>query len=86
MKSSLSDPIVLITHMQPFLILWVLTVCFFVSLAVAAIFSRGRRWYELCCLFVLVFVVSGVLGMAVMGSVFDVKMFDVEVISYQNTH
>ena len=84
MKSSLSAPIVLITHLQPFLILWVLTVCFFVALVIAAIFSRGRRWYELCCIFLLVFFVAGILGVVVTSYVVDVKMIDFEVISYQN--
>ncbi len=84
MKSSLSEPIVLITHLQPFLILWVLTVCFFVSLALAAILSRGRRWYEVGCIFFLMFVISGILGIVVTSLIVDVKMIDIEVISYQN--
>ncbi len=84
MKSSFANPVVFVTHMQPFLIMWVLTVCFFVALAIAAVFSPGRRWYELGCIFLLAFVFSSVVGMVGTNLFVDVKMIDVEVISYRN--
>ncbi|MBA2663463.1 MAG: hypothetical protein H0U74_14340 [Bradymonadaceae bacterium] len=84
MKNSLANPMVFITHVQPFLVVWVLTISFFVALAAAAVLSRGRRWYEICCIFLLLFVVAGSLGLVGTNSFLDVRVFEVEVISYRS--
>jgi hypothetical protein len=83
MTPDLSHPVVFITTVQPFLVLWVSGVCFFVTLAAVAILSRGRHWYELACLFLLFFLLTTTVGLWGTSKVMDLKLFDLEIIQYR---
>lgn len=78
----LSQPVVFITTLQPFLLLWVASVCFFLTLAAVAIISKGKHWYELGCLFVLIFAVTTVVGLYGTSWFMGLKIYDVEIIRY----
>lgn len=67
--------------MQPFLVGWVMSIAFFATLAVVAVISKGRRWYELACLFLLIFLVLSLGGLAGAHWVFDVRMIELEFIT-----
>ncbi len=75
------EPYTIITTVQPLLIAWVGAIAFFVTLAVIAIISRGRTWYELGCLFLLVFLALSAAGLLGASTVLDVVMIDLEIIS-----
>lgn len=67
--------------MQPFLVAWVMSIAFFLTLAVVAVISKGRRWYELACLFLLAFLLFCAIGIVGTHLIFDIKMLDFEFIS-----
>lgn len=71
--------------MQPFLVGWVMSIAFFLTLAVVAVVSKGRRWYELACLFLLAFLVFCAIAIVGAQVFFDVKMLEFEVISLRAT-
>ncbi|QDG54598.1 hypothetical protein FIV42_28785 [Persicimonas caeni] len=81
MNSSSFEPYTIITTVQPLLMLWVLAISFFTTLAVVAVLSKGRSWYELACFFLLIFVATTVLGLTGAHFVMGVKWFDVQVIT-----
>ncbi len=81
MNSSSFEPYTIITTVQPLLIVWVLAISFFTTMAVVAIVSKGRSWYELACFFLLVFVFTTAMGLTGAHFVMGVKWFDVQVIS-----
>lgn len=78
------EPVAVITTLQPVLVVWLLAISFFVSLAVVAVFSKGRRWYELASLFFVVFLLVSALGVGVSGWMLDVTVFEIEVISLRS--
>lgn len=67
--------------MQPFLVGWVMSIAFFLTLSVVAVISKGRSWYELACLFLLAFVFFCAAGVVCVHLFSEVKMLDFEVIS-----
>jgi len=71
--------------MQPFLVAWVMSIAFFLTLAVVAVISKGRHWYELACLFLLAFLIFCAIGIVGAQVFFDVKMLDFEFISLSAT-
>ena len=75
------QPLAIVTTMQPVLVVWLSAISFFVTLALVAILSKGRRWYELACMFFVGFVVLSATGLAVSNWVLEVTVFEVEVIS-----
>lgn len=84
MKSSLTSPVVFVTTVQPLLLVWVCAICFFLAIALAAVLSPGRRWFEILGLFVLGFVALSVLGVGATSYVLDLTLIDLEVISLRN--
>jgi hypothetical protein len=75
------EPVAIITTMQPLLVVWLLAISFFVTLAVVAMLSRGRKWFELACMFLVCFVVLSAVGVGVSYWLLEVTVFQVEVIS-----
>lgn len=75
------EPVAIITTMQPLLVVWLLAISFFVTLAVVAMLSRGRKWFELACMFMVCFVVLSAVGVGVSYWLLEVTVFQVEVIS-----
>jgi hypothetical protein len=73
--------VAIITTMQPLLVVWLLAISFFVTLAVVAMLSRGRKWFELACMFLVCFVVLSAVGVGVSYWLLEVTVFQVEVIS-----
>ena len=85
MESSSLSPVVFVTTVQPLLVGWVLVISFFLTLSFVAVISKGRRWYELGCIFVLVYLVMSVGSIATTATFLDLQIMDVEVISMVNT-
>lgn len=75
------EPVAIITTMQPLLVVWLLAISFFVTLAVVAMLSRGRKWFELACMFLVCFVFLSAVGVGVSYWLLEVSVFQVEVIS-----
>lgn len=75
------QPVAVITTLQPVLVAWLLAISFFVTLAVVAVVSKGRRWYELACMFFVVFLLLAGVGLAATNWLLEVTVFEVEVIS-----
>jgi hypothetical protein len=75
------EPLTIITTLQPFLVAWVMSIAFFVTLAVVAVISKGRRWYELACLFLLAFLTLSACGILSAHWLLDIQMVDLEFIS-----
>lgn len=47
-----TQPVAVITTLQPILLLWVLAIAFFVTMTLVALFSRNRTWKEILMMFV----------------------------------
>ncbi len=75
------DTVAIITTMQPLLVVWLLAISFFVTLAVVAMLSRGRKWFELACMFLVCFVGLSAVGVGVSYWLLEVTVLQVEVIS-----
>lgn len=48
---------------------WVLAITFFFSVAVVAVLSRGRQWYELICMFFVVYLLSLLMASAIFDQI-----------------
>jgi hypothetical protein len=81
MNSSNFEPYTIITTVQPLLLVWVLAIAFFTTLAVVAILSKGRSWYELACFFLLIFVATSIFGLFGAHLIMGVEWFDMQIIS-----
>lgn len=81
----MNDPVVFVTTVQPVLVFWLAAITFFVALAVVAVFSAGRRWYELAALFLVAYLGLFSITTVVASSVTDIRFVDVEVISLRNS-
>ncbi|MFB6263163.1 MAG: hypothetical protein ABEL76_05980 [Bradymonadaceae bacterium] len=84
MNGELSDPIAVVTTLQPILVFWVAGINFFVTLALVALFSRGRRWHELLSMFVVGFVVLTALGIVGTEYLLDLSVVQFEWIPIRN--
>lgn len=74
------ESLVVITTIQPLLLLWLGAISFFISLAVTAMLSRGRRWFELVVIFALAFAVFVILGGVFFQWILGVQIFQLEAI------
>jgi hypothetical protein len=81
MNRSNFEPYTIITTVQPLLLVWVLAISFFTTLAVVAIISKGRTWYELACFFLLIFVATSIFGLFGAHVIMGVEWFDMQIIS-----
>lgn len=60
------DEVVFITTVRPGLLVWVLAISLFISLAATAIISTGRKWFELAVIFSLCFLINvGLVGLVI---------------------
>lgn len=75
------EPVTVVTTIQPLLVLWVVAIAFFVTLAFVAVISRGRSWYELGCIFFLLFLATSAFGLFGTHLVLGVDLIALEVIS-----
>ncbi len=75
------ETLTIITTFPPLLVAWVAAIAFFVTLALVAIISKGRRWYELGCIFVLVFLAISLTGLLSTQLLFGIHLFHFEMIS-----
>lgn len=75
------QPVAVVTTLQPVLVAWLAAISFFVTLAAVAILSKGRKWYEIACMFFVGFVVLSLSGLAISNWILEVTVFQVEVIS-----
>lgn len=75
------ESLTIITTLQPFLVAWVMSIAFFLTLAVVAVLSKGRRWYELACLFLLSFLLFSSLGIVGAHLLLDIRVLDFEFIA-----
>jgi hypothetical protein len=84
MQASELQPVVFVTTVQPYLVLWVAVISFFVALSVVAALSRGRKWHELLAIFLLAFVVSTTGGVLTTHWITSIDLVDLEVISLKS--
>lgn len=75
------QPVAVVTTLQPILVAWLSAIAFFVTLAAVAILSKGRKWYELACMFFIGFLVLSLSGIAISNWMLEVTVLHVEVIS-----
>ncbi len=74
------ESLVLVTTVYPELIAWVASISFFVSLALTAMVSPNRRWFELVVVFSLCFAINlGVVGVIVQA-IAGIELIQVEAI------
>lgn len=74
------DAVVLITTVQPYLLAWVVAISFFLGLALTALVSPNRQWFELVVIFAIVMAVLVVLVGFVVQLVLGLSLIDVEAI------
>ena len=79
------EPMAIITTLRPVVVVWLLAISFFVTLAIVAVVSKGRKWYELACLFLVVFVFFAATGILTTNWLLDATIFQVEVISLRGS-
>lgn len=72
------EMLVVVTSIQPFLLAWIASICFFICLALTAMISPGRRWFELVVIFGLSFSVTMLLAIGLVQGVFGVHIFRFE--------
>lgn len=60
---------------------WVLAITFFFTLAVVAVVSKGRRWYELVALFMVVYVGSLLVSAAIFTYAIGVPFARLEMVT-----
>ncbi len=79
------ESVVFITTVYPELIAWIFAISGFISLAVTAVVSPNRQWFELVVIYALFFVVNaGIVGLVVQA-VTDVDLIEVEAIERMET-
>ncbi len=74
------EAVVLITTVQPELLAWVASISFFMSLALTAIVSPNRRWFELAVIFAICFLLSTCLVGVIVQWIAGVELIHVEAI------
>lgn len=79
------NPLTVITTLQPLLLGWLSAIAFFVTLAAVAVLSKGRKWYELVCLFFVIFVGLASTSFFVSNLVLDITVVEFEVISLEDS-
>jgi len=58
MQGHYQSAMAIILTVEKTVFFWVLAITFFFSVAIVAVVSKGRQWYELVCLFIVVYIVS----------------------------
>ncbi len=78
-----SQPVAVITTVQPILLMWVLAIAFFVTMTLVALFSKNRTWKEILIMFIVGY--FGVVLVTLVSSelVVGVDVLQVELISYR---
>ena len=74
------EALVVITTIQPFLLAWVASISFFLTLAVTAMFSVDRQWHELVVIVGLGFLVIFPAAMWVTQWIVGVEIIQLEAI------
>ncbi len=73
-------PVAVVTTVQPYLLLWVVGITFFVTVTLVAVISRGRSWQQLVVIFFGAFTLLAVTSVISTRYVIDVHVVDIEVI------
>lgn len=74
------ESVVVITTLQPLLLLWLAAISFFISLALTAMVSPNRRWFELTVIFAILYLVNLLLGGLIIQGFFGIEMVQLEAI------
>ena len=74
------DPVVVITTVEMELVAWVGAISFFISVAMTAVVSPNRQWFELVVIFGLVLLTSILVVGLLVQWVGGVTLVDVELI------
>jgi hypothetical protein len=61
--------------------IWALAITFFFSVSVVAVVSKGRHWYELVCLFFLVYMLSIIMAAFVFEHVVGIPFAHLDTIT-----
>lgn len=73
-------PVAVVTTVQPYLLLWVVGITFFVTVTLVAVISRGRSWKELVVIFFSAFFILTITSLISTRYAIDVHVVDIEVI------
>ena len=76
-----AKPVAVITTIQPYLMMWVLGITFFVALTLVAVVSRGRSWKQLVGIFLICFVLLSIVSLVSTRFTTIVQVFDIEIVS-----
>ncbi len=74
------ESVVFITTVYPELVVWVLAIAGFVTLAATAVISPNRRWFELVVIFAILFVINAVIVGLVVQWIAGVPLVQLEAI------
>ncbi len=74
------ESLVFFASIQLELLAWVGAIAFFVSIALTAMVSPNRQWFELAVIFSLAFVINAVLVGLVVQGIAGVELIEIEAI------
>lgn len=74
------ESLVLFASIQLELLVWVAAISFFVSVAVTAIVSPNRQWFELVVIFLLAFAINALLVGVIVQGIAGVELIHIEAI------
>lgn len=76
-----SSPMVFILTVDQHIFFWVLGIAFFFVLSMVALFSKGRRWYELVAMFLVFYVVALLVASLIFTHIVNLPFAQLETVS-----
>jgi len=77
-----SQPVAVITTIQPFLLFWAMSIAFFLTMTIVAIISKNKTWREVGLLFLVSYLVVISCTMLASEFVLGVEIFRMEIVTY----
>ncbi len=74
------ESLVLFASIQLEFVAWVVAISFFVSVAVTAVLSPNRQWFELVVIFSLAFVLNTILVGLIVQGIAGIELIEIEAI------
>jgi hypothetical protein len=75
------EPVAVIATVQPMLLMWLVAIGFFVTVAVVAWLSRGRSWAQLFNLFIAIFVATSLSCVGAVQWLTSIDVVQIEIVS-----
>lgn len=77
-----TQPLAIITTVQPFLLFWTMAIAFFLTLTLVAVISKGRTWKEIGAIFALSYLVVVLLTLFTSEVIVGVDILRFESVTY----